>query len=399
MLTHVEITNYKSIASCSLSLLAENVIVGQNGIGKSNLLDALHFIRDAVSGGLDQAITKRHGINSVRRWSKTRPYNVSIKINFRTDNGHGDYRIVIASGKGDFWVVEEEANWWGANKLAINSSDEIFNFKFHRSEGNGVLITAPNEPFGAVQAPPALIPRSELIMSQVAQSRYGVLSYFMMDLANEITSFGAYSIYPNKIREPQVISNLEVLSDDGSNLASIIRRMRSTTFRGNRESLTQAMKQVLPILTEIRIESAGGFYVPVFRVKETENSAPHDLNMSQISDGTLRMLGMLVAFYQPKAPMKIAIEEPEQMIHPGLLPVLIESARDYVSSSGFNSQFFTTTHSPNFLDSFDPMSIIGGTFEGGISKFFHLSERQVKIIKEGLYTPGELMVVEGLSLQ
>ena len=75
MLVRVEITNYKSIANADLSFSSENVIVGQNGVGKSNLLDALHFIRDAIRDGIDQAITRRHGIISIRRWSKTRPFN------------------------------------------------------------------------------------------------------------------------------------------------------------------------------------------------------------------------------------------------------------------------------------------------------------------------------------
>ena len=398
MLTRAEVSNYKSIAAVDLNFEAENVIVGQNGVGKSNLLDAFHFMRDAIRDGLDQAITRRHGILSIRRWSKTRPYNISMKFCFKSPKGSGDYRFVIASGGGDFSVVEEEAHWFGPNPFVMTPRGEIaekVHFRFGRSGNNKFHFDVPEDIFGKVGRPN--ISGSELLMTQFGQSSPGPLGYFFQQLRDELSSFGAYSIYPNRIREPQTISNLEVLADDGSNLASIVRQMRSTTFRASRDALTNAMRQVLPILTEIRIESAGGFYVPVFRVKETESITGHDLNMSQISDGTLRMLGMIAAFYQPKSPSKIAIEEPEQMIHPGLLPILIDSARDYLDNRDRNRQVFITTHSPNLLDLFKPESVIGATFENGVSKFSRLSSRQMAIIREGLYTPGELMVVEGIA--
>ncbi|MDB5684661.1 MAG: hypothetical protein JWM75_2359, partial [Sphingomonas bacterium] len=90
MLDHIEVSGYKSIAQSSLSLGREVVIVGPNGVGKSNLLDAIHFARDAVRDGLDHAITKRHGILSIRRWSKTRPFNISIKLSFSRGRSRGE---------------------------------------------------------------------------------------------------------------------------------------------------------------------------------------------------------------------------------------------------------------------------------------------------------------------
>jgi predicted ATPase len=397
MIIRAEISNYKSISTADLSFSKENVVVGQNGVGKSNLLDAFHFIRDAVWDGLDHAITKRHGIVSIRRWSKTRPYNISIKLCIKNQIGSGEYRITLASGGGDFSVIEEEATWWGRHPFRAQNEQEqeLSRFHFLRSSKGDVDFNIEDNPFEPNSRPPT-VPPSELLLTQFAQRSFGPFSFFFQDLHQELSSFGAYSIYPNKIREPQAISNSEVLADDGSNLASIIRQMRSTTHRSSREYLTTALRQVLPILTEIRIESAGGFYVPVFRVTEEGTGQGHDLNMSQISDGTLRMLGMLTAFYQPKAPTKIAIEEPEQMIHPGLLAVLVDAARDYLDNERIPRQFFTTTHSPNLLDIFEPSSIIGASFENGVSKFSRLSERQMKILRDGLYTSGELLVAEGI---
>ena len=395
MLKHIEIINYKSIAHCSLSFSDEVVIVGPNGVGKSNLFDAMNFLRDAAVEGLDHAVTKRHGIESVRRWSKTRPYHISLKVKFERKGGKGEYRLVISSARGDFEVHEEEAIWSGADPFQTNTDNEhvVTTRSFSRSSGQKLKFEIPSSPIKDLKLQ-KLAP-TDLALSLVSPSSPSYLGFFFEELFKEITDCGAYSIYPNRIREPQAISNADVLADDGSNLASIIRQMRSTTYRSNKERLTTSIQKVLPIVQEIRIESAGGFFVPVFRVRETENGYAHDLNMSQVSDGTLRMLGMLTAFYQPKAPNRITLEEPEQMIHPGLLPILVDAGRDFLDISE-DKQLFYTTHSPTLLDTFNANQIIACSFEDGTSSFAKMSGRQIKLVQEHLFTPGELLVTEGI---
>lgn len=394
MLNKIDISNFKSIAQAQLKFGRENIIVGPNGAGKSNLLDAINFIRDAATDGLDHAVTKRHGISSIRRWSKTRPYNITIAMEINTPRGEGSYRVVIASAGGEFSVLEEEGRWIGEHPFRQKASDEPVEVKFQRNPKGVIQFTVPEDPFDGT--PKLSVPESEMLLTQFGPTSFTPYTFFFKPLYDEIVSSGAYSIYPNKIREPQTISNSNVLADDGTNLASIIRQMRLTSHRGSREALTLALQQVLPIVNEIRIESAGGYYVPVFRVKENEGGYSHDLNMSQISDGTLRMLGMLTAFYQRNAPNRITLEEPEQMIHPGLLPVLVDAARDYLDDSRVLRQVFFTTHSPNLLDMFDPINIIGTRFEDGISKFSAISHRQLELVKERLFTAGELLVAEGI---
>ena len=119
--------------------------------------------------------------------------------------------------------------------------------------------------------------------------------------------------------------------------------------------------------------------------------------MAQLSDGTLRMLGLLTAFYQVRAPKRIALEEPEQMIHPGLLPLLQEAANDYVGLRRDN-QFLITTHSPTFLDQFDPEDIIWVRCDDGVTRADHISKEKLALIKEDLFSPGEILVSEGLGL-
>jgi predicted ATPase len=395
MLTNLEVTNYKSIAHANLNFNQETVIVGPNASGKSNLLDAIHFIRDISNDNLDHAITKRHGVNSIRRWSKTRPYNITVAADFyESKENFGKYRISIASKDGNFNVIEEEGSWTSQSPFQRNG--EISTFSFRRDLEGNVRFDVPDNPFE--RAMPTTIAPSESLITLFGSRGLSPLSLFFSTLHHQISSIGAYAIYPNKIREPQSISNLDILNDDGANLASIIRQMRSSSYRSNREALTSSLRQVLPILNEIRIDTAGGFYVPQLQISEPDTQYSHYLNMSKISDGTLRMLGMLTAFYQAKPPLRIALEEPEQMIHPGLLAVLVDAARDYLDSRGPKKQIFLTTHSPTLLDFFEPESIVGARFDNGVSKFSKMTSRQMDIVRQRLFTPGELLVAEGLGV-
>jgi predicted ATPase len=64
------------------------------------------------------------------------------------------------------------------------------------------------------------------------------------------------------------------------------------------------------------------------------------------SDGTLKMLAYLTVLYDPAPPKLIGIEEPENYLHPRLLPELAEECRN--ASAG--TQLLVTTHSPFFVN-------------------------------------------------
>lgn len=64
------------------------------------------------------------------------------------------------------------------------------------------------------------------------------------------------------------------------------------------------------------------------------------------SDGTMKMLAYLTVLYNPEPPRFIGIEEPENFLHPRLLPELAEECR----AASEHSQLLITSHSPFLLD-------------------------------------------------
>ena len=371
-------------------------------------MDVISFINDCIVEDIDTAVTKRHGIDSIRQWSKFRPYNITISLKFQNRTGHGIYKIVLSSVKGSYRVVEEMGDWTSliprrhASEKDEGTEDDLsplsVSSSFLRTSEGNVLTTnieQNDKADGIIR-----VNAADLFLSTI-RLRMGMAGFGMFrSMINEISSFCKYSIYPNTLREPQVISRARLLQEDGSNLATVLKYVNSTNKnRQSKENLISALRLVMPILSDILVRSAGGYYVPVVRVSDANNSDFHDFNLSQISDGTLRVLGLLTAFYQPVAPNKIAVEEPEQMIHPGALSIIAEAAKDFADDHNHTglaaNQVFITTHSPTLLDLFDPEQIIWTTNRNGSTECGNVSQRHLEIIKAQLFLPSEILVSEG----
>lgn len=397
MITHADIYHYKSISEAHIDFGPVNIIVGMNGVGKSNVVDALYFVRDCIVDDLETAITRRHGIESIRQWSKTKPFKISIELLFDGPLGNGRYRLSLSSGKGAFRVDDEYGEWSGPNPIRIPGGIEgNSKSKFSRARDGSYKIETDNRIISEFTKKTAnvFVPSTDLLATSLADPIFGLQSTLFSGLIEEMRSFLSYSIYPNTLREPQVASREEMLLHDGSNMASVVKNINNG-HRKNKDSLIEALKFVLPIASDIIVKSAGGYYVPVLRVREPSGEH-HELNMSQVSDGTLRVLGILSAFYQVNTPSKIALEEPEQMVHPGVLPVIADAVKEYYDSGEYGSrQVFLTTHSPVLLDLFDPEHIKWANFKNGVTEVGYVSERQRNLIKKQLFTAGEILTSEG----
>src|SRR5262249_3707271 len=85
-------------------------LVGQNGAGKSNFLDALRFVADALSNSLERALRDRGGINEVRRRSGGGPTHFGIRVDFVLADGRsGHYAFLIGPrSRASFLVQSEE---------------------------------------------------------------------------------------------------------------------------------------------------------------------------------------------------------------------------------------------------------------------------------------------------
>ena len=123
MIKRLVIRHYRSIENVELNLGDINILVGPNGVGKSNIIDSITFVRDAVKNGLDQAVNERHGIQTIRQWSPTRPYDISLAIETSNPRSewHGKFSFTLRSLREGFDILNESGEFRGlvaSNRLA-----------------------------------------------------------------------------------------------------------------------------------------------------------------------------------------------------------------------------------------------------------------------------------------
>lgn len=87
MIRKIVVSNYRSLGDVELKLGALTALVGINGAGKSNVVDALRFISECLRFRLETAVAKRQGIAALRRWSRSRPFDVSLRVEVKNKRG------------------------------------------------------------------------------------------------------------------------------------------------------------------------------------------------------------------------------------------------------------------------------------------------------------------------
>lgn len=363
--------NYRSLAEVDVALEPLTVLVGHNGSGKSNLVDVLRFVHDAMRLGLDAAIVKRHGMSALRRWSdKGRPFDVEINLSISTDEVKGAYGFTLGSERrGEYRVKAETC-------LLTQHSDPRQTVHFETINGEW---KHPLEGFTPpIEANSLILP----LIAQIEPYRY---------LYNFLSRISFYNIFPNALTEPQKPANPYPLDEHGANLASTLREMKRT--QGDlATALQKSIQVVMPDVADFQVNQVGGYLVTKL-LHNTSKQSRALFELSQESDGTLRMLGILTALFQDPPRTLLALEEPELTIHPGVLSLLWEE----IENASARTQILVTTHSPDLLDMCKAESIRIVEKVEGQTNIGPIEETQKQAIQERLFAPGELMRAQGLQ--
>ncbi|PKO90029.1 MAG: ATPase [Betaproteobacteria bacterium HGW-Betaproteobacteria-12] len=401
-LVDLRISHYKSLSDIELTDIPPvTVLVGCNGVGKSNVADALRFLRDAVSQGLDHAVSTRGGIGLIRQYSPTKPFQISFDFGFAEKKDHSNvarYQLTLTSlREGNFRVERERSEWVAPTEFEFDDErHEVIErgFKAFIAERNAkghINLRVDGKTEALDNERP--MPLDALALgSRVTWFDFGAIHFGGVSLRDFILNFRFSAIYPNTLRQPAPPDTDPILKENGANWASILRNLKKTS-RGKQawEQVREMMQVVMPQLEDISPQAVGGFIMPRFKVRETSGEA-HLFDPSQISDGTLRILGILLALYQTPHPSLMVIEEPEQTVNPALLALLADAFRE-VSE---RTQLLITSHSPHLIDCFEPENIRVVSMHNGETRISPIHASQREAVKEHLLSLEQIMSTEGL---
>jgi predicted ATPase len=375
----IQISHYKSLDRAVVDLEPFTALVGLNGAGKSNFLDALTFVRDCLSlSSIGMACGLHGGPDLFSRWRSPQT-NGRLGIRLIIDLADGssaDYAFQIERVElSRYQVVQEKCFMSRAGRP--HTSFEVLGGKFLK-EVPGI--------------------RPQLSSDRLALSAISAANEFK-PLFDFLVEIRFYSIQPDALdwlgSEPSdsldvtgknAVAVLKTLQDKDPEVHARIERLMAQAVAGIKGVAARELFQQHP--TEFSMFSLD-FSIDV----GGEN--PVTLNARSMSAGTLRILGILLAIYQPKRPTILVIEEPEATIHPAaaevITQVLVDAAQD--------RQVLITTHSPDLLDfkeiRDDQIRVV--TMGQGRTIIAPMSKASRQAVREHLYTPGELLRVGELG--
>ena len=368
MVRKIWVKNYRGMADVEVELEPISVFVGHNSSGKSNLVDVFRFFRDLCRYGLDAAVAKRGGMGAIRRWSpKGKRGDVEISLEIGTEEFEGVYSLTLGSERKDEYRVKGEI-------CDVKAGDNGAGVHFETRNGQWIDHPETIQPTLSDRSP--VLP---LISDHPPFSK----------IYREISGFSFYNILPGVVSAPQKPTNPYPLDEHGENFASTLRELqRSADLMG---PLKSAVAHILPNVIDLQVSRVGGYLITqILQRMDHQHHARFDL--TQESDGTLRILGLLVALYQGSPTSLVALEEPELTVHPGLLPMLWEE----IENAGERGQILVTTHSPDLLDLCEGESIRVVQKADGLTTVGPIESSQRETIRERLFAPGELLRAHGL---
>lgn len=375
-ITRVRLQNYKSVATCDVRLGPLNFLVGPNGAGKSNFLDALRFVTDSLRSSLDHALRDRSGIKEVRRRSGGHSTHFGIRLEFRLREGRmGHYAFRIGALRQGYEVQQEECRL---------EPEEALSQGHYFSVCSGVVTSS------AKVTPPASRDRLYLVTAS------GLNEF--RPIYDALSHMGFYNLNPARIRDLQPPDPGDLLSRDGGNLPSVLATLKDRA-REKKERIEKYLAKVVEGVESVDQKVIASKETLEFRQRVSGSREPWRFLATNMSDGTLRALGILVALLQNGSsngvPVRlVGIEEPEVTLHPAAVGVLLDALRE----ASAHTQVVVTSHSPDLLDDrgIAAESLLAVTADGGDTRIAPIDEAGRSALRDRLYTAGELLRMDQL---
>lgn len=369
LISNIIIKNWRNFKIAEFPAGYRVFIVGPNAAGKSNLLDALRFLRDITkdNGGLQTAIDSRGGISKLRCLSARTAPDIEIEVAISQSEGEKPiwrYALGIKTEK-------------GGNRKPVISFERAW------SEDKQVC----DRPDKQDKKDPERLKYTYLEQVNANQEFRPIASF--------LKSITYIHLVPQLVRHPWAYSGPGIEGDPfGRNflerIAEATPRVRESRLRRIQSALSVAVPQ-LAELHFIKDETTG---LPHLQAKYN-HWRPRGAYQreDQFSDGTLRLIGLLWALQDGDSPL--LLEEPELSLHGSIASQISAVMHRLQKIKKKNRQLFVTTHSLDILadksiDGADVL-LVEPTPEGSTVRQAS-SDDEIKLLLEGGMSAGEAVI-------
>jgi predicted ATPase len=398
MLKRIKIKGYKSLVDIDVELKPLSVLFGPNAAGKSNFLDALQLLsRIVASRNLKEAFDPPYRGKPLESYSFG-PAGLSdlVSRNSASFTFEADVELsphVVTSVNRQILEMRRPPDGIGAKVPAshgtissVQESDLRYRVEIEVLPRSGTLRVADeflaalnslNKPTGKRkpflekmnnrlhlrmegQAHPTYFERY-LDHSILSKPLYPPHYPHLTALRKELESWMFYYFEPReRMRANTSVKETLHVGMMGEELPAFLNTLKATNSK-QFEAIEKALHQIIPSVTGIDVE-VNNFGEVELRIREGDRLVPARV----VSEGTLRILGLLAIGSSADPPGLTGFEEPENGVHPRRIRLIAERIKAHTRSG--DKQMIITTHSTLLADLMDTESLFVCRKKGGATE-------------------------------
>lgn len=335
-ITHLKLKNWMNFREAETPLTYTSYVIGPNAAGKSNLLDALRFLRDICKpdgGGLQKAVKDRGGIKKLRCLHARKDPEVKLEVscNEHYDDSSPTWRYVLgfrSEGKGAQRLFISREEVWHNNKRILNRPDPD-------DSKDSRLLTE----------------------THLEQTRTNA---DFRDIADFFSSITYLHLVPQLLKYGDRIGGNRLEDDPfGQGFLERVAKCQGRPREVRLKKINEALTAAVPHFRELRFKKDDVTGKPHLEaLYEHHRPKAGWQRENQFSDGTLRLLGILWSLLEGNS--LLLIEEPELSLHQAVieqLPALIDRIQ---RSAKQRRQIVISSHSEALLSNkgIDARSVI-----------------------------------------
>lgn len=310
----VEIKNFKSIRdSGKIELGKINVLIGPNGVGKSNFIGFFKFLREIVRGRIQLYVAVNGTADDFLYFGPKHASFLAGTVTFDNDL-ENEYAFEMIPDQRPGLIFRSESS--------------------NHNQGESILSEGGNR---------------ESLLKEGSMFRDGYLREHM-------ASFDVYHFHDTSttaaVKRPCNLTDYSKLREDGGNLAAFLYLLKNA-HPGPFRYIQQVVRTIAPYFDEF-VLVPDEMDANLIQLRWREKGFEKLFSGHNLSDGTLRMICLATLLMQPKPPATIIIDEPELGLHPEAIQVL----GGLIRKASHSAQIIISTQSVQLLEEFDPSDII-----------------------------------------
>lgn len=349
-LDKIKIEGFKSIREMDLNLNMLNVLIGANGVGKSNFVSLFRMLNQIVEGRFQSFVGKAGGADALMHFGQKYTVQISIELSF----GVNGYKCVLVPSAKGALIFDSEVGFFQGQ---------------HYSSPYLTLIGAGQDESNLESAS-----HDNKIAMYIFEGMSGWRVYHFHDTSETA-----------KVKQIHDIGDNAHLRPDAANLAAFLFLLKQN-YQHHYEQIVQTVRLAAPFFDDFVLRPSP-LNPNKIQLEWSEKNSDAYFNAHSLSDGTLRFISLTTLLLQPSVllPSTLLIDEPELGLHPYAITLLASM----LQSAATKTQVIVSTQSVPLVNQFAPEDLIVVDREEGQSVFRRLDNRELDVWLED-YGLGEL---------